>query len=213
MSDGPLAAALQPHGVEVLYADPSLAIVDKPCGLASQRTAQGEPGLIDLLWEAGFSDAALHHRLDQPASGCLAVAMSAKANPGLANVFRDRTASRIYRVTLMGPLRQSVVWDAPLDGLEARTEVRPLAVKSGFTAAEVRLHTGRTHQIRKHAAMAGLPVVGDHRYGAEAGRAWPRLALHAWSLSLPHPIGGQTITARSEIPQALKRLWQIAGGP
>lgn len=208
-----LGADLRAAGVTVLYADEALAIVDKPAGLPSQRTRDGTPGLIEHLWEAGWTEAALHHRLDRPASGCLAIALSSTANTGLAAAFRERIAQRTYRVVLMGPLGQATTWDRPLEHLEARTEVRPLGAQAGFTAAEVHLHTGRTHQIRRHAAMAGCPVVGDRRYGAEAGRAWPRLALHAWRLALPHPTRGARVEVTAPLPDALVRLWRIAGGP
>lgn len=208
-----LDAALGAHGVRVLFADDDLVIVDKPCGLPSQETRSGEAGVIDLLWRAGFAEAALHHRLDQPASGCLALSLSLRANPGLGRTFREHRAERVYHVILAGHLPGATTWERPLDGKAARTHVRPLATASGFTAAEVTLDTGRTHQIRRHAALAGHAVAGDQRHGGDVGRAWSRLALHAARLRLPHPVTGTPIEVAAPLPDDLLPLWRIAGGP
>lgn len=208
----PLADALRPHGVAVLFADEHVAVFDKPSGLPSQGGRDGERGLIELLWASGFAEAALHHRLDQPASGALAVAMNKRANAGLARAFRDRTAIRWYRAVLAGPTTDTE-WTHPLDGRDARTEVEVVGTGSGWSAVALRLHSGRTHQIRRHAALAGVPVVGDRRYGAEVGTAWPRLALHAWRLRLPHPVSGDAIEVEAPMAADLVPVWTLAGGP
>ena len=196
----------------VLYHDADLALVNKPHGLPSQADKGGQPGLIEHIWRAGFSDAALHHRLDQAASGVLAIAMSRRANPGLARAFQERSAHRVYVAVLGGPIG-TTTWERAIDGQTARTWVEPLGTASGWTAVRLRLDTGRTHQIRRHAAMAGCAVVGDRRYGAELGRAWPRLALHGWRLELRHPIRGDPVAAIAPIPDDLAGIWRSAGGP
>lgn len=203
--------ALAAAGIDVLYVDEDLVIVDKPCGTPSQSTRDGEPGVIDRLLRGGLQHACLAHRLDQPASGCLALGLSLEAAAPLSAAFREHRAKRVYHVILVGVLDAPVSWDRPLDGKRARTHVRPLATRSGFTACEVTLDTGRTHQIRRHAAMAGLPIAGDRRHGGDAGRAWPRLALHAVHLTLPHPVQGMPVEARAPLPADLRQLSRLAG--
>ena len=90
-----------------------------------------------------------------------------------------------------------------IDGRPARTIVDVLGYGRGVTAVSIRLETGRKHQIRKHAAMAGYPVLGDRRYGSESGRAWPRLALHASLLEFTHPLSGEILKVHSPIPNDL----------
>lgn len=173
-----------PH--KSVYRDKWVLVVDKPSGLPSQAPRGGGDNLVDRL-SAIESYVALHHRLDTPASGLLALAVDKRANKGLAAAFRERTAERRYLVVVLGAVSGIGEWTAPLRGKEARTAWRALAQGGGMSVLEARLHTGRTHQIRLHAAGAGHPVIGDRRHGGAAGRVWPRLALHAWRLTLPHP--------------------------
>ncbi|MFK7930176.1 MAG: RluA family pseudouridine synthase [Myxococcota bacterium] len=207
-----MSEALEPHGIRVLFADRDLILVHKPFGLASQAGRGGEPGVVELLRAAGFPTATLHHRLDQTASGVMALGLSEAANPGLATAFRRHTAQRTYQAVLGGPIVEQAAWNAPIEGKTALTHITRLGEGSGFSAVSVRLETGRTHQIRKHAAMAGVPIVGDRRYGGELGRAWPRLALHAASLTIPHPVRGELVHGVSPMPEELAPLWALAGG-
>jgi 23S rRNA-/tRNA-specific pseudouridylate synthase len=68
------------------------------------------------------------------------------------------------------------------------------------------------HQIRRHAAMAGVPVLGDLRYGGAAKKLWPRLALHARRLALAHPVSGASLVVESPIPADLAELWEAISG-
>jgi len=199
-------------GVVVLHVDDDLLLVHKPSGMPTQAGRDGQAGLIEHLRAGGFPTATLHHRLDQPASGVVAMGLSERANPGLAAAFREHTAQRTYRAVLGGPIATEGTWDAHIDGKVARTDFTRLGEGSGFSAVELQLQTGRTHQIRIHAALAGTPIVGDRRYGGELGRAWPRLALHAASLAIPHPVGGHLVEAVSPTPEDLRALWGLAGG-
>lgn len=181
-------------------------IIDKPAGWAT------EGGTPDLhAWLKGKNDyAALVHRLDQAASGLLVVSTSKDANGWLSEAFRDGVADRQYAAVLDGELGPTV-WDRPLappnggKALPARTRVEVVGHGEGKTAVICTLDTGRTHQIRLHAAFAGHPILGDRRHGGEAGLRWPRLALHAIRLSLPTPAGPRTWT--SPIPGDLAALW------
>jgi 23S rRNA pseudouridine1911/1915/1917 synthase len=79
--------------------------------------------------------------------------------------------------------------------------------RGAFSFLRCTLETGRTHQIRQHALAAGTPVVGDRRYGGAAGRAWPRLALHAAVLRFPHPRTGVPVQVLSPLPADLCALF------
>jgi len=194
----------------VIHRDRWLLVVDKPAGLATQPTRSGEANLFDRLREEE-PYVALHHRLDRPASGLVLLAVHREVNAALARAFREHAVERTYRAVLYGEAVGGQ-WGRPLEGRPALTEVVRLGQGSGMTAVEVRLHTGRLHQIRRHAAMEGTPVAGDRRYGGEAGRAWPRLALHACRLSLVHPVTGARLVAESALPADLEPLWALAGG-
>lgn len=195
----------------VAYEDAHIVVIDKPFGLPSQSTRTGEPGLYESLQEH-YDYVGLHHRLDQTASGLILFSRRRETNRPVSQLFQSHQIERSYACVLVGRA-QAEVWSAPVQGKAARSEVRPLGTGQGLTAATVTLQTGRKHQIRVHAALAGTPIAGDHRYGGEAARRSPRLALHAHLLKLPHPDTGETLTVVSPIPEDLTPLWSAAGGP
>jgi RluA family pseudouridine synthase len=200
--------------VSVLYEDPWILVVDKPSGVPSQSTRDGKAIPIDRLMRRDRDYIALHHRLDQPASGALVLAKHRDANQGLAALFSRHQARRTYLAILSGrPRQDSMRLDAALDGKQAVTHLHVAGHQHALTAAEFRLETGRLHQIRRHAQLARLPIVGDRRYGGDVGRWLPRLALHAWRLQFPHPVTEQTIDVVAPLPDALHRPWRNAGGP
>lgn len=174
-----------------VWRDASLLVVDKPAGLPSQRTRAGEPGLFDALVERE-PYVGLHHRLDRNASGLLVFTLDPAANAGIAAALRDRTLTRQYVAVLEGEATTGT-WRWPVDGRPADTHVVVERVWDGLTAVSCTLGSGRRHQIRVHAAMAGTPVLGDVRYGGDAVRPWPRLGLHAARLALVHPITGEAL--------------------
>jgi 23S rRNA-/tRNA-specific pseudouridylate synthase len=197
--------------MNIVYQDRWLVVVDKPSGLPTQATAKGQPGLVELLKQEIGPGITLHHRLDQPASGLVVFGAHPRSNKGLSQAFRDHTIRRDYRAVLSG-VATSDTWTWDVGGKSARSGVTALGQAAGLTAVAVQLHTGRKHQIRVHAAMAGAPVMGDRRYGAEAGKAWPRLALHAASLALNHPISGERLAFEAPLPDGLATLWARAIG-
>lgn len=196
-----------------VFADRWLLVVDKPAGLATQATRAGEPGLYDQL-QAHERYLGLHHRLDQPASGLVLFTRDKAVNGAIAAGFRDHTIARTYLAVLWGgPLDDRTTWDVPLDGKRARTHVTVLGRDAGLSACRVVLETGRLHQIRRHAAMAGHPILGDRRYGGQAGRELSRLALHAAGLGLEHPRTHERLDLRAPLPDDLREAWVRAGGP
>lgn len=187
-------------------------VIDKPSGWATEG---GTPDLHAWL-KAKNPYVGLVHRLDQGASGLLVVSTKREANGWLAAAFRDGTADRRYLAVLDGALPASTTWDRPLappsggKALPARTHVEVLGRGEASTAVVCTLDTGRTHQIRLHASLAGHAILGDRRYGGEAGARAPRLALHAARLTLPTPEGPRTWEVG--IPEDLAGLWAAAGG-
>ena len=174
------------------------------------QSAPGAPSDVFSELSKRFPYVGLHHRLDQAASGLVLLTLDPSVNAAIARGFREHTIERTYLAVLVGSV-DDTVWDRPVEGKAARTHVHVVGRGAGLSAVELRLETGRTHQIRQHAAMAGRPIAGDRRYGGEAGRRWPRLALHACRLAFIHPKAGAKITVESPIPSELSPLWGEAG--
>lgn len=197
-----------------VFRDRWLWVVDKPAGLATQDDG-GEDLTAQLARQVPYLG--VHHRLDQPASGLVLFTLDEGVNAAIAAGFREHTIRRTYLAVLDGELAAPATWAWKVDGKSARTHVEPLGRAGGRTAARVTLETGRKHQIRVHAGLAGLPLVGDRRYGGDAGRAWPRLALHAARLELDHPIpterGLGPLALAAPLPADLAPLWERSGGP
>ncbi|MCK6371442.1 MAG: RluA family pseudouridine synthase [Gammaproteobacteria bacterium] len=214
----------------VLYEDEALLVLDKPAGLAVHGGSGVSLGAVELLRAARPKEKSLGlvHRLDRDTSGCLLFARKSSSLRRLQAQFREGSVEKTYLALLIGRLQpwQRVV-DAPLltserrggerwvridpAGKAARTH---FAVERRFpaaTLARVTLLTGRTHQIRVHAAGIGLPIVGDPRYGAEpdtlaAAIGLRRLFLHAAVLAFASPDDGRVIRVESPLPDELEAV-------
>lgn len=200
--------------LQVLWRDRTLLVVCKPSGISSQSERAGD---ADVLAALAATEGPLWcvHRLDRPASGLLALARTREAAAHLSAQLERRAARRSYAAVCVAPgaTADEATWDRPLDGKPATTRVRWLGRAEGMAAAWLQLDSGRLHQIRRHASAAGSPLLGDRRYAGDAGRWWPRLALHAAALELEHPETGQRLAWASPIPPDLAALWARAGGP
>ncbi len=224
----PLTA--QPEKIElpILFEDDDVIVVDKPAGMVAHPARGAVHGSLAsaLLAHAGRlpGDAlrpGLIHRLDRDTSGLLVVAKSERALQELRKEMAARRISREYlglvhgipahaRGRIEGPIgrdpRNRLKYAVTADGKAAITnyEVREQFPKH----AELifRLETGRTHQIRVHAAAMGHPVLNDPLYGHEEPRfGLPGQALHAWRLAFAHPRTGAAISFESEPPPAYRR--------
>jgi 23S rRNA-/tRNA-specific pseudouridylate synthase len=197
--------------ITTVFRDDWLWVVAKPAGVPTQGDRAGTPDLVAALSQQ--SDyLGVHHRLDQPASGIVLFTVDPRANAAIAEAFREHTIERTYVAVLTGDLEGPERWAGPIDGRPATTHALPLGRGAGLSAAKLRLETGRTHQIRRHAAQAGLPLAGDRRYGADLSHPWPRLALHAAALAVTHPKTGVRQHWTVPIPADLTTLWRRAGG-
>jgi 23S rRNA-/tRNA-specific pseudouridylate synthase len=196
-----------------VYRDEWLLVIDKPFGLASQPARDSDAPDVYTMLSAQEDYVALHHRLDRVASGLLLVGLDTSVNGALAEAFRRHTVVRTYAAVVAGRAPpKGTEWTGPIDGKHARTTVGPSVTASGMSAVWLRPRTGRKHQLRRHAAEARCPMVGDRRYGGDAGRWWPRLALHAARLSLTHPVTGKKLQLSAPIPDDLATVWRTAGG-
>lgn len=195
----------------VLYDDNHLLGVVKPAGMPTQAGRPGEPCLLDVAREwvreryqkPGNVYLGLVHRLDRPVAGVMVLARTSKAASRLSQQVRARTVTKIYRALVSGrpaanegllvhyveirPDGRAVLHDAPApDRKEARLRYRVLRAGSP-SLLEVRLETGRKHQIRMQLARHGHPIVGDARYGSSAPFVPEAIGLVAWRLAVMHP--------------------------
>ena len=223
----PLEAAPEDLPVDVLYQDAAVIAIDKPAGLVVHAGAGAHSGTLvnrlvhhfaSLSKIAGDLRPGIVHRLDRGTSGVLLVARTDAAHRALAAQFAGRSVEKTYLALVEGRVRaDSGRIDKPIardpvrrtrmtarlgHGREALTDYRVLRRFDGFTHLEIRIGTGRTHQIRAHLASLGHPVAGDRLYGARPG---PRIFLHAWRIVFESPATGERVAVESPVPADLAR--------
>lgn len=198
-------SAVGDGGLRTVFRDAALWVVDKPAGLPTQAARGGGDNLYDRA-RAEAPYVGLHHRLDTAASGLVLLVVDPGVNAVVAAAFREHRIRRSYRAVAWGAV-EAGFWDRPVEGKAAHTDVEVVGRGRGMTALLLRPRTGRKHQLRVHAALAGAPLVGDRRYGGEASARWPRLALHAAGLGLAHPVGGAELALEAPLPDDLAPLW------
>ncbi len=224
----PEPPALVPEEMDLVtrYEDEHLLVVDKPAGLVVHPGAGHREGPLvhGLLGRgvAGGLDAerpGIVHRLDQDTSGLLVVARSAEAHRRLSGIVERRELERVYIALVRGrplswhgrieapigrdrrdPSRQSLDTGSPRDAI---THFDVVEIFDAHALLDVRLETGRTHQIRVHLAEIGLPVSGDPVYGVEGDLGLSRQFLHAARLLFTHPFTGTQIEVASPLPEDL----------
>lgn len=197
-------------GLDVVHHDDALLVVNKAPGQLAQADRTGDPDVLTLgrRWLAAQAGAApdgylgLVHRLDRPASGLMVLARTPAAAKALSRQFRERTVTKRYLALVEGTLTgigtcadylqadgRTVRVVAPTDpsAQQAELQWQSLAQADARSLLQVRLRTGRRHQIRVQLAHAGHPLVGDFRYGATQELDGQNLALHAYHLALEHP--------------------------
>ena len=228
----PLRATPEQIPLTVLYEDPDVVAIDKPAGMVVHSGAGVHSGTLvnallhrfaSLSRSAGELRPGIVHRLDRYTSGVLLVAKNDAAHQRLAEQFASRKVEKTYLALVHGSIkqdhgriekpitrdpRQRTRMTARLSrGRAAWTEYRVLRRFPGFTFLEVRIGTGRTHQIRVHLASIGHPVVGDRLYGAPAKVAGqpplPRFFLHAHRIRFQQPSTGEPVTIESPLPPDL----------
>ena len=225
-------AALEetPGEVDICYEDSWLLVVNKPAGLPVHPGTGHYADTLGnrLAWLArkrGKEPAAFHpvNRLDRGTSGLMVVARSAEAHERLQNMLHTEDFVREYLALVQkAPDPPAGRIDAPIApvpgalnryqvdgaGKPARTDYETLEQRGDAALLRLRLHTGRTHQIRVHMACLGCPLLGDAAYGGAPALGRP--ALHAWRIRLRHPFTGRIYQWTAALPEDFRRLgWEV----
>ena len=235
--------------LSIVHEDDELLVLDKPAGLVVHPGAGVREGTLAaallhhdpaLAGVGGAGRSGLVHRLDRGTSGLMVVARTDAAHRALAAQFHARTVEKAYDAIVWGRPRER---EGEIDlgvgrdpknrvrmragvagGRAARSLYRVIEEVPGFALLEVRILTGRTHQVRVHLAALGHPIVGDVTYGGErsasvgdprrrqAARAIGRPALHARRLAFDHPRTGVRVRFEAPWPDDLRALWSALGG-
>lgn len=226
-------------GMTIVHEDDDIVVVNKPIGVAAHPTTGWTGptvigGLLGTGHRVATSGAAerqgIVHRLDANTTGAMVVAKSEHAYSRLKRAFKERTVDKRYHALVQGhpdPLRGTV--DAPIDrhpsgdgrfavvagGKDSVTHYDTIEAFRAASLLDIKLETGRTHQIRVHMSALRHPCVGDLMYGADptlaarlgVSRQW----LHAVSLAFEHPVTGEWMTFTTDYPDDLANALKIVG--
>lgn len=232
--------------LEIVFEDEHLIVINKPSGMVVHPAPGSPDGTLvnavlahteDLSAVGGVERPGIVHRLDKDTSGLMVVAKSDQAHHSLQDQIQERNAQRLYQALVYGETsfesavvdaaigrhptdrqKMAVIKDPKLKSRHAETQFRVLERFHRFTLLEAKLATGRTHQVRVHAAFTGHPVVGDPLYGQKK-RALPSdlpqskqnemrelveylhgQALHAYKLSFTHPVTQEWLEFEAPMP-------------
>lgn len=239
----PLEAEPEPIPIEVVYEDDHLIVVEKPAGMVVHPARGRESGTLvnALLHHTALSSIGrprrpgIVHRLDMGTTGLVVAAKTDAAHLALKRAFKQRSIEKEYmalcygRIDPPGGRIEAPIGRSPRDrtkmtvfgeGMkEALTDYRSIETLPGpCTLLRLRLHTGRTHQIRVHLASIGHPIVGDAKYAGDRWKGLPsrrlrdafrgldRPFLHAARLAFQHPITGEDLELTSDLPADLQGL-------
>lgn len=240
----PAAPVAEKIPLSILYEDGDLIVVDKPAGM-SVHPGAGTPGgtlvnallahCLDLSGVGGEIRPGIVHRIDKDTTGVIVAAKNDRSHVGLARQFKEHTIKRVYVAFVYGspaldkgtieaaigrhPVDRKRMSGAARSGKRAVTHWKVTGRYGAVTALELRLETGRTHQIRVHLSEAGFPLLGDPVYGSggrisqlrdtELGamiRRLGRQALHARTLGFIHPVTGEYLEFSSPLPDDMMRI-------
>ncbi len=223
----------------ILYRDPDMIVLDKPPGMATQPTPARYQGTVyselqQLLRETAGNNLrpsiGMVQRLDRDTSGVMVFSTHQRAHKKMTEAFRCRTVDKIYWALISGhPQAEEGLFSSQLarrhktnlmvsvarGGKHAETRYRTLQTMAQVSLVEVRLITGRSHQIRAHFSEACLPLLGDLAYGGPTlidGLVIPRQLLHSRELSFCHPVTGKNMVFTAPLPDDFSGILQHVGG-
>jgi 23S rRNA pseudouridine1911/1915/1917 synthase len=228
--------------LQVVFEDEDIIVLNKPAGLVVHPAAGHADGtLVNALlhFDSGLARiprAGIVHRLDKDTTGLMVVARNLRAHKHLVEELQQRTVRREYQAVVHGVITAGGTVDAPIgrhirdrvrmcvrdDGKPAITHYRVIKRYREHTYVQLKLESGRTHQIRVHMQHIRHPIVGDPVYGGRQRippraeqelisqlRSFKRQALHAFRLSLVHPQTGKQLTWRAPLPEDMVQLLAV----
>ncbi|MDR3256586.1 MAG: RluA family pseudouridine synthase [Endomicrobium sp.] len=216
--------------LDIVYEDNDIIIVNKHPGIVV-HPSYGHPSgtLLNALMEhsAGKYNPYLVHRLDKDTSGLIIFAKNEKSKISISKQLQKRAVKKVYYAAVKGtlvenkgrieaplgrsPQNRKLMSVNPFAKKEAVTEFKVIARKDGYTLVEVRIITGRTHQIRSHMKYINHPVIGDKQYGGPEtinGKSYQRQMLHARNLVFTHPRTSKTVEFIAELPNDMKEIFK-----
>jgi 23S rRNA pseudouridine1911/1915/1917 synthase len=227
--------------LDIVHQDAALIVINKPAGLVVHPAVGNRSGTLQnalLFHDAQLGlvpRAGIVHRLDKDTTGLMVVARTLQAHTYLVDQLQQRLIEREYQALVHGVLTGGGMVDQPIgrnphdrlrmairkEGRESVTHYRLLQRFRCHSHLQLKLETGRTHQIRVHMQYLRHPIVGDPVYGGrmrlppgatpefiETLQAFKRQALHAWRLSLAHPDSGEQLSWEAPLPQDMANLRQ-----
>jgi RluA family pseudouridine synthase len=199
------------HKIEILKRAGDLLIVNTPSGLVTNGSDRSLE--VRLQHELNNPQICAVHRLDRDTSGCVMFAANVAAKEKMSPLFKEEKIVKIYRAIAIGRVSDSLkTITRDIDGESATTLVSVLDRNRDASYLELRIHTGRTHQIRKHLAAMRHPVLGDKEYAGEQRgnpifRGVPRQMLHACRLILPNPQQGESaLRVSAPVPEDFQAI-------
>jgi len=225
--------------IDIVYEDKDIAIINKPAGMVVHPSAGHSSGTLVHALLKHFGDTlstiggvirpGIVHRLDKDTTGLIAVAKNDTAHESLTEQLADRTMSRTYLAVVKGEPRpkqglieanigrhryqRKKMAALKVGGREAVSKYRVLQGLKNASVVEVKLVTGRTHQVRVHMQSINCPVVGDPVYSRGVGKySIKRQALHAWKMKLIHPRTEEKMEFTAVIPDDMAKLILEMGG-
>ena len=216
--------------LEIVYEDDDIIVVNKQPGIVVHPSYGHASGtLLNALMRyfGGKYDPYLVHRLDKSTSGLIIFAKNEKAKISISKQFQKRAVNKIYYAAVKGiisenkgrieaplgrsPQNRKLMSVNPLAKKMAITEFKVLARKDGYTLLEVKIITGRTHQIRSHMKYINHPLIGDQQYGGPeviGGMKYERQMLHAHNIAFTHPSTSRTVRFTAELPNDMKEIFK-----
>ena len=201
--------------MEIIYQDKDIVVCIKPAGVLSTDEPGGMPDLVRAA--IGDTNVRTVHRLDQTVSGLMVLARRSKAASELSRQIREGQFEKEYLAVIHGDpgedsgIYSDLLWrdkqerktyivqESGKDVQEAVLDYRVISHSEGLTCVRIRLHTGRTHQIRAQFSGRGLPLVGDKKYGVPEDEC--NIALWSYRLAFLHPYTGKPMEFTMEPPQ------------
>ncbi|MDR2772751.1 MAG: RluA family pseudouridine synthase [Elusimicrobiota bacterium] len=216
--------------LDIIYEDDDLIVINKPSAIVVHPSyAHSDGTLLNAL--SGYADGKfipyLVHRLDKDTTGLIIFAKNEKSRTSLSKQFQNRAVKKLYYAAVKGtivedkgrieaplgrsPQNRKIISVNPTAKKMAVSEFNVIARKDGYTLVEVRIITGRTHQIRSHMKYINHPVIGDKEYGGQYsvnGIDCDRPMLHSHQISFTHPKTSKSLTFNAPLPKDMRKIFE-----